>query len=157
MKLSGRLLAGLALQVAQDDDRSVLVGQATEFLVEQRLQLVPGVLLLDGRFGHGCHLLLARLPFGGRRPGLERRLVSHPVQPVRDLLAVGDGRRLAHQHQEGRLKGVLGIVVTTEDPAADSPDHRAVTMHQGGERGLCSAADVRLQQLPVRQARYITG
>ena len=109
--------------------------------------------LLEGWFGHGRHLLLPRPPPGGRRSRLQRRLVGHAVEPVGDHLPRHDGSRLADEDEEGGLEGVLGVVVAVEDPAADAPDHRAVPLHQGGERRFLAAAEVALQQLPIGQAR----
>ena len=69
--------------------------------------------------------------------------MGHAVEPVRDLVPLPDGSRLAHQHQEGGLKGVLGVLVAAQDAEADAPDHRTVPAHQGGKSGfLADVGDV---------------
>src|SRR5262249_17780477 len=81
-ELSSRFLACLTLQIAQDNDGTILVGQAAQLFVQQRLKIMPLVLFCLGWFGHLRHLSFAFLLFGGGRPRLQRRLVSLPIQPV---------------------------------------------------------------------------
>src|SRR5262249_5840754 len=57
--------------------------------------------------------------------------------------------------EEGGLEGVLGVLVTAENPAADAPDHRAVPADQGRQRCLVPAAEKSLQQLPVGPVRPV--
>ena len=47
---------------------------------------------------------------------------------------------LAHQDQEGHLKGVVSLVFVTQDGQAGAQDHRAVPIDQGGESRLGSLA-----------------
>src|SRR5262249_17924016 len=66
-KLSGGFTAGLALKIAQDDDGTIPIGQAAQFLIQQGLQVTPEILFRYGWFGHLGHLPLPPLPPGGCR------------------------------------------------------------------------------------------
>ena len=81
-ELPSRFLAGLPLQVAQHDGDTILVGQAAQLLVEQRLQVAPEVWFGHGWFGHRRHLPLSHAPFCDGCPRLQRGLVGHAVEPV---------------------------------------------------------------------------
>ena len=144
----GDLLAGPALQVAQDDDGPVVVRQAAQLLVQQGLQVGPPVLLRGLGVGHLRHLHFPRPPPGGGPPRLQRRLVGDPVQPVADHLPRRDGRRLADEDEEGGLEGVLGVVVA-QQAAAHAPHHRAVPLDEGGEGRLVAALDEAAEQFAV--------
>ena len=61
-------------------------------------------------------------PAGGNGPRLQRRLVGHPVEPMGNPLLVPDRCRLADEHEEGRLKRILGVLRIAEETAADAPD-----------------------------------
>ena len=63
-------LAGLALQITKDDDRSILVRQPAQLLVQQGQQVVPEFFLLLSWFRHDRHLLLPPPAPGGYRSGL---------------------------------------------------------------------------------------
>src|SRR5205823_2433470 len=88
-----------------------------------------------------------------RRPGLERRLVSHPVKPVPHLRSGSDRRRLTDEDEKGGLEGVLGIVMILEDTPTEAPDHRAMSAHKRFQGRRLSAAHEALQQLPIGQIR----
>ena len=89
---------------------------------------------------------------GPHRPRLHGRLVRHAVEPVAEHLPWHDRSRLAGEDEEGRLEGVLGVVVVPEDPAADAPDHRAVAMDDRLEDGLLPPCHEAIQELPVRES-----
>ena len=55
---------------------------------------------------------------------------DHAVQPAGQPLPGLDGPRLANQDQENGLKSILGVLGTTQQPAADAEYHRAVPSHQ---------------------------
>ena len=148
-------LAGLALQIAQDDDDPILVGQAAQLFVQHGLQITPRVLFSHGWFGHLRHLFFSPPPLGGGRPRLQRRLVGHPVEPVGKQLPRGNRRRPADEDEEGGLKGILGVVVVVEDTAAHTPHHRPMPPHKGCKSRLVTAADVVLQKLLIGQPRTI--
>jgi hypothetical protein len=153
--LPSHFLAGLTLQVAQDDDAPILVGQADQLLVKYGLEITPPVLWGHGWFGHRGHLPFSLLPLGGGRPGLQGRLVSHAIEPVGQQLPGSNRRCLTDEDKEGGLEGVLGIVVVPENTAAHPPDHRPMPLHKGCESRLVTAADVVLQQLAIGQARTV--
>src|SRR5262245_15088392 len=153
--LTSSLLAGLPLQVAEDDGDTILVGQAAQLLVEQRLQVVPEVLFGHGGFWHLRHLPLSGPPFGGCCSRLQRRLVGHTVKPVGDHLPRYDRCRLPDEDEEGGLEGVFGVVVIAEDTATHAPDHRTMPMYEGCKSRFFVPADVVLQQLPIGQPRPI--
>src|SRR5262249_35967179 len=81
-EVSSGILTGLAFQIAEDDGDAILVGQATQLLVEQGEQVVPAVWFGHGWFWQLGHLPLSRLSLGGCCPRLERRLVGHAVEPA---------------------------------------------------------------------------
>ena len=54
--------------------------------------------------------------------GLDRRLPSHAVEPVGKHFSWHDRRCLAGEDEERGLKGVLGVVVMSEDHTANAPD-----------------------------------
>src|SRR5260370_10746355 len=51
--------------------------------------------------------------------------------------------------EEGAWKCLLGVMVIAEYPATDTPPHRSMPQHQGGERRLVTTAEVVLHQLPI--------
>jgi hypothetical protein len=148
----GGFLAGLALQIAQDDDGTILVGQAAQLLVEQGLQVTPEVLPHHPGFGHLHHLPLPHPPPGGQRLRLEGRVGGDPVQPVGQQRARRDGSGLAGQDEEGGLERILGVVVVAEGTAADAPDQRAVPAHEGREGGFIAVSHETLQQVFIGHA-----
>ena len=101
--LSG-FLAGLAFQIAKDDDTTILVRQAAQRCVEEGLQILPEVSIGHGWFGHHRHLPFPLHPSGRCRPRLQRRLVCHPVEPVCQQIPQSKRSRLANEDKEGSLK-----------------------------------------------------
>jgi hypothetical protein len=143
---------GLAFYIAQDDDYPVPGGEPAHLLVEYRSEVDPRISFQHFRLGHNGHLLFPLSLPGDPGPCLECRLVGDAVEPVGDHLFGYDGSGLADEDEEGGLEGIFGIMVIDEDATAHAPDHRAVPPHQGRKRGLLSAAEVGLQQLPVGQS-----
>src|SRR5438132_1308122 len=81
--------------------------------------------------------------------GAERDAEGHAAQPAGQRLAAADRNRLAGQHQEGRLKGVLGQVVIRQDAATDAEHERPVPPHQRRERLGVAAGGEALEQPAV--------
>ncbi len=74
-------------------------------------------------------------------PGtVDPRPCRHPAgdaeEPAAHRIPVPDGPGLAHQDQEGRLKGIVGVVRVAQFAPADAQHHRAVTVDQRREGGL---------------------
>src|SRR5262249_261891 len=73
-------------------------------------------------------------------------------QPAPEGLALPDGAGLAHQDEEGSLKGVLRVLFVVQDTTADRQDGRAVPPHQLREGRLILGAGEAVEQLAVGQA-----
>jgi hypothetical protein len=132
--LPGRLVVGLAAQVAEDDRGAVLGREPADLLVEDRPQVVP-----HGRGGGVGRWHRRRPPLAGLAPGTVGSGVGgdpagDPVQPRPDRDARPEGRGLAGEHQEGGLEGVLRVVGVAEQPPTDAEHHRPVAGDQLGER-----------------------
>jgi hypothetical protein len=64
--------------------------------------------------------------------------------------------RLAHQDQERRLEGILGIMLFSQQPPAHSPNHGAQTADQPFQcRGILPQ-DVFVQQFAIAQRIPVT-
>jgi hypothetical protein len=131
--------ARLALEVAQDDDGPVALGQPVQLQVEQRHHLGPEFLLDYFGFGHCFDLPLPELSPGPCRLDLQRRVAGDPVQPAGQQLPRGDGAGLSRQDKEDDLEGVLAVLVVVEHALADGPDHRPMPAHQRREGCLIAA------------------
>ena len=146
--MPGHLLAGVAFQVAQDDQRPAPLGQSAQLLIQPRQQfLVTG--FDHGGFGHHVHLHLTPAPLRRRRLQPHRRLPGDTVKPVRHHLSGHDRRRLLDEYEEGGLERILGVVRVAKDSAAHAPHHRGVPFHQGGEGVLVPPAQEMGQQFPI--------
>ena len=86
------------------------------------------------------------------RPRLQRRAVSHAPEPAPDEFSGPNRGRLAHQHEEGRLNGVLGIGPVAQDSPANAENHWAVPAEQAPEGRLIVARQEGLQQVRVRRS-----
>ena len=71
------------------------------------------------------------------------------MEPVPDLAAGPDGRRLADEDEEGGLEGVLGVMGVAQDATADAQHHRPMPAHECLERILILPANESFQQLAV--------
>jgi hypothetical protein len=83
------------------------------------------------------------------RPRVQGNAMRDAVQPAGDRVALGDGIRLAQQHQEGGLEGVISIGGVAQDAAADVPDHRPVPQQQRLECRLVAVVGEADQQVAV--------
>ena len=151
-KVFRHVALGPALEIAEDDRHAQLVGQAREFLVDQRLEIGPvgAGPMGNGRLGHDVHLFLAGTAAGQDRPGLERRPVRDTVEPVADLLARFHRAGAARQHDEDGLEGVVRGGGVAGHAPTDAEDHRPVPTDEPGE-GIGVAVDNECaEELPVR-------
>jgi hypothetical protein len=77
------------------------------------------------------------------------------MQPIADNLALGQTVRLADEHQECGLEGIVGIVGIAQDAAANAAHHRTMTAHERLESRLIAPMEKRPQELPVGQPRAV--
>jgi hypothetical protein len=80
---------------------------------------------------------------------LKRDVPGNAVQPACDGCFFADGCGLAHQHQEGGLKGVLNILFVFQNTPANGPNHAAVPLYQFFKRGFIALEGEPLQQVIV--------
>ena len=88
-------------------------------------------------------------------PGADGDADSHAIEPASDRSTVADGMTAAGQHQKGRLKGVMSVVMIVEDRPAHAHDHRAMADHKRFKRKLAAFIAGReepLEQLPVAES-----
>src|SRR3954452_1286520 len=79
---------------------------------------------------------LLMLPSGRRRAGAGRDAAGDRVEPGPQRVAHPERAGSTPQDQEGRLEGVVGVVLIAQEGPAGAEDHRPVPLDQGGERGL---------------------
>jgi hypothetical protein len=82
---------------------------------------------------------------------LDGHPASHSVQPAAQRGFFAKGSRLACQHEEGGLAGILRIVEKQQRPAKDAQHHRTMPFDQDPEGGLLARCDEALRQFVVRQ------
>ena len=73
------------------------------------------------------------------------------MKPRADLLAGDDRSRSSGEDEERRLERILGVVVIAEDPVANAPDHRGVTVDEGLENRLFAVHKETFQKLAIGQ------
>src|SRR5207244_601265 len=111
-ELSSYLGDGFALQIMKHERESIFFREMTQLFVQHRSLVCPQHLSMGipcGNFKIGT--------FGGRLPesvglDLQGNTKRDLVQPTADGSLSTNGARLSTQDQEGRLKGILGIVPT---------------------------------------------
>jgi hypothetical protein len=121
-KLSGNLLAGPAVQIAQNNDVPMLVRQPAQFLIEHLDEIIPDLLLFSF-LGQGYILPFALVSLRRCCAQSCRGPNGHAIEPVRDFFAVAQSRSFADENQKGRLKRILRIVMIAEGAPAHIPDH----------------------------------
>src|SRR4029079_15857192 len=75
------------------------------------------------------------------------------MEPVADHLPRFDGTRLPDEDDEGRLEGVLGVVVA-EQATANAPHHRPVPLDQFCQRPFVAPLAEASEQLAVAVRRH---
>ena len=147
----GGLLVGQTFQVAEDHRQPLTIGQAVELLVDNRGHV--GLKPRPGRFrdGHGRCLRFMPAPPTGGDVRLHGGAIGDAVQPAAQRVGGADRAGLPRQDEEGRLEGVLDVVLVLEDGAAGGQDHRAVTGHQRLEGGLVVRLGISGQELAITQ------
>jgi hypothetical protein len=71
------------------------------------------------------------------------------VKPAGQRILPGQRGGPAGQDEEGRLEGVLGVLLVAQDVPAHAKDHRAVPAHQDGKGCLVAHNGKLLDQGPV--------
>ncbi len=68
-------------------------------------------------------------------------------------MALPDRPGVLCQDEEGRLEGILRILLVVQHPPTDAQNHRSVAAEQGGKGSLIMAGAEIIQKLPVGQLR----
>jgi hypothetical protein len=132
----GSLRLRQALQIADDDRGSIRMGQSADLFVQDSLEIILALvarLVLDGNCPPGRCLPIMKVTTGGDRPGLPCRPGGDPVEPVAQKLARSKLSRLASQHEERRLKCILGCMCILKGHPANVENHWPVTLDDGLE------------------------
>src|SRR5262249_29586811 len=129
-------------------------GQKAQLFIKDGLQIEPKVFFQHGSFGHLRNLPFPRSSSDSCSSCLQRRLVSHSVEPIGHHLPRLYGRSLSAEHEERGLEGILGVVMA-EEATAYAPDHRAMPPHEGCEGSILPMLDEALQELLIGQSRSI--
>src|SRR5262249_6334931 len=80
-----------------------------------------------------------------------RSAEGDPMEPGTQRIAHPQRASLAGQYEERRLEGILGLMLIAQDRPADPEYHRAMPLHQGGERRLVVPGRIALHQISIRQ------
>ncbi len=73
------------------------------------------------------------------------------VQPARQGIVLANGTRLASEHDESRLEGILGILAARQRTPANIPDHPLMPAQQFREGVLATIVEIEVQELPIAQ------
>ena len=120
---------------------SIFFREMIQLFVQHRSLVFPEHLRMGIRCGNfKIGIFCGRLPesVGLDLQGNTKRDL---VQPTAHGALSTNGARLSTQDQEGRLKGILGIVSTMRDAAAGSEHHWPVSPEQSLKGGLVVLAD----------------
>ena len=133
-KLRGGLLLGQSLPVAERHHRAVFLREPPDFLLNDRAEF--GTVWLP------CSDWIDRLhdpqgppPFGRAAPGRvdprsRRHPARHAVKPASQRLEPANRTAPPHQHQERRLKSILGVGRIAQHVAANPQNHRPMAQDQ---------------------------
>ena len=139
------LLVRPALQVAEDQRRTILGRQPAQFLVQHLspLEITRGVDSRDGWEFQGDRLVSAAASRSSSSP--QGHPHGHAIQPGTDRIPRTELAGPAHQHQERRLERVLDVTLILEHAPADTQHHRPVPGDQRLERRLITPLQVALE------------
>jgi hypothetical protein len=126
-----------------------------KFLVEELEEFIKVLLLsmLSERSGAGRSFPRSLPRHHGSR--FQGCAVGHTVQPTAQGGATADGGRLPSKNQEGRLAGILGIMLVAQDTPADCKYHRAVALKQPRESVFVPPEQETLQELAICKSTAI--
>jgi hypothetical protein len=154
-KQPGRLIGGLALQIAKDQRDAVLVRQPLEFFIQHAPQVAREDIRSRVRGGHLADLPFMSLPPDALGACFARDPISNSVKPAGQGVLLADGPSFADQYQERRLKGVFGVVPVAEQPPAQGQDHRPMPLYELGKGGTIPSSDEGFQQRFIRHSIWI--
>jgi len=135
-ELPGRFLAGHPLEVAQDDDAPVVVGQAAQFLVQHARRSASRASSIAAGSGAFATCVSRCRRFAVVARSLTCRLPGPAVSQLGTACLARPGR-LADGGRGTWPERILGVLVVVQVTAAGRPDHRGVR-HTRAARALLS-------------------
>src|SRR5262249_11424074 len=145
---SCRLIARLALQVAEQQRLAVLVADTLQFLVQRPAQLLA--------------IPVCRLPFGnGSRLPFERALAddscsrahgqptSHAIQPAGYGRLPARGSGFEGENEKARLKALLRVLIMLKNAPAHAQDQSTVPPHKTRKCRFVALSRKAIEKLPV--------
>src|SRR5262249_42402684 len=113
----------LAFETAEHERRTQLLRQLSHLRIQQRLQLAQRR-LHDGLLGFTGRLRIwMSLPSRRRLASAQGRALRDGMQPADERNNRPQRSRLPRQHQEYRLKGILGVLLMAQYVSADIMYH----------------------------------
>ncbi len=140
-----------SFHLAEDHGGSILLREAAQLLVESRQEVAHGVASSCSGFGDVGHRGFSNSPFGPHRPRLDGRPIRDAVEPVADHRPRRHRPRFPGEDEECRLEGVFGVVVVPEDPEANAPDHRAMSLDEDFQSRLISTVGKTIEEILIRK------
>jgi hypothetical protein len=125
-QLTGRLVARLPSQIAQDQRGAKALGQTLQFRVQDCQQFPPRDLGEEVALLSPRRLPLVSAAVGAERPGFDRGAIGHLVKPRRQGRLLADRVGRVGKSEEGGLEGVVGVGVVAEHAPAHPQHQRAV-------------------------------
>jgi hypothetical protein len=138
------------LQAAKDNRSPVFIRQTTDLLINPSHQFSTAGIGIRNRFLRDVSRPLPKTLLLRPVPSSSRNSQGDSIKPVADIIAPGDRRGFARQHEKRRLERILGILLMGQDSTAHTPNERPVTFDQGCEGGLIAANGERVEQITVR-------
>ena len=131
------LFVGLALKIAKDNWQSVFIGEAIDFFMKSRLEIIQR----DGSLLLRCHVSGTRyrgLSFlisapRGTGAGSNRYAISDFVKPARQHPPIADCVGLSREGKKCCLERILGVVFMMQCVSANTHNHRAMTTNDRPE------------------------
>jgi hypothetical protein len=148
--LASCLATRYTFQLTEHNRSAVTVGEAGQFVVEYRPELVFLDVVVSIYGWHDAQPFLLGVLTSCAGAGIQSGPPGNAVEPACELFAPCDPSRLARQHKKSCLKGILRGVSVAQDTATHSQDHRAMPLNERCERRFgffCAAAGELIEQL----------
>jgi hypothetical protein len=126
-------------------------GQAVQFRIDSfEHNLRGGIRRIQGHalLRHG-DLFLPPFAICANTQCLQRHLACHPMQPPVQAPLLTEASGLPGQHQERRLRGILGIIGIAQHAQTGPIDHRTVPRDQFRKCGVVAVRCVAFEEFPV--------